>query len=893
MQAVKNFLINFLAILFFISNITSAQKNEKGVYVPADFKTINTNNLPKLNKKNDDTLDYKTFSIIKEDFLLNNGCGDYGSNQYYANIARDEDGGYLCVWIDDKSGLQEINAQLFDKNDLREGKIIRVSENYFYWNPAPFISFNKVSSEYIITWAESDGNIHAQRISKSGEKTGGNFFINQFARTNSNYPSICCAENGKILVCWYSDKDYIGGQSILLYRIFNSDLTPVIDQKEIFNPSNENTSSLGFQNTVSSDSSGNFFIVWSSYKNNHSRIFLQKIDSNGDLIDHNLVVSDSSSTIDFTFPTIASTRDGYFFIVWAEKGAYARIYNINSGFVTPQFTIEEEQSYSSYYAVTSDDNNFYVAFSGEKRFSQIISKDGQNFGEKKELSFSLSKLTKVKNKNFYSAFTKFNKDDADAMVQKFDLEFNPAGKSIKASDDYCSSEQKNPVVKYNESGRSISAWEDRRNGITQIYAQVLDENGNALSENILVNDTSIFEKGINPEVLSDKSGNFYVIFSGGEYYFNVIVQKISKDGNKIGSNNKLTDINYADNLWTHSQINDNDDLLICWQASYSNSAIYFQKFHPDFTPYNNYSKLFYTPSAVIQDISINKNFEILIMWTDYFIETGIYGKDLKGMLFNPEGSSISDSIVVYSGDRIFLNAACKLDIYKNLAFIWTDCNSYGYDNKINLKRIYSGGKNCFDSFAANSSLSNLRIIKIFNKNIFAAWSDNNKINAIMIDDNKGIVIPINLYNYETFFYTDWGIYNNNFDLDIYNNRVLLCFESIKNVDKGYDIYANIQMIDSSFYHFPISDDANYETISSVYPNPISTNVSLNYFLTIPVKVSVSVYNILGERIAVIEDKPEEPGFHTIKFNASNLPSGIYFLYYKGLKSFARKFLIVK
>ena len=59
------------------------------------------------------------------------------------------------------------------------------------------------------------------------------------------------------------------------------------------------------------------------------------------------------------------------------------------------------------------------------------------------------------------------------MVQKFDLEFNPAGKSIKASDYYCSSEQKNPVVKYNESGRSISAWEDRRNGITQIYAHVL------------------------------------------------------------------------------------------------------------------------------------------------------------------------------------------------------------------------------------------------------------------------------------------------------------------------------------------------------------------------------------------------------------------------------------
>jgi hypothetical protein len=41
-------------------------------------------------------------------------------------------------------------------------------------------------------------------------------------------------------------------------------------------------------------------------------------------------------------------------------------------------------------------------------------------------------------------------------------------------------------------------------------------------------------------------------------------------------------------------------------------------------------------------------------------------------------------------------------------------------------------------------------------------------------------------------------------------------------------------------------------------------------------VRLSVYDMLGREVAVLADQREEPGFHTVRFDASGLSSGIYF-----------------
>jgi hypothetical protein len=61
-----------------------------------------------------------------------------------------------------------------------------------------------------------------------------------------------------------------------------------------------------------------------------------------------------------------------------------------------------------------------------------------------------------------------------------------------------------------------------------------------------------------------------------------------------------------------------------------------------------------------------------------------------------------------------------------------------------------------------------------------------------------------------------------------------------------------------------------------YPNPFNPATTIKYNLPEPSHVNLSVFNILGEKIQTLVDKKQSSGLQTIKFNAANLPSGLYF-----------------
>jgi hypothetical protein len=60
-----------------------------------------------------------------------------------------------------------------------------------------------------------------------------------------------------------------------------------------------------------------------------------------------------------------------------------------------------------------------------------------------------------------------------------------------------------------------------------------------------------------------------------------------------------------------------------------------------------------------------------------------------------------------------------------------------------------------------------------------------------------------------------------------------------------------------------------------YPNPFNPVTKIKYDLPEKSKVNLSVYNILGERIAELVNSEMEAGYHEVEFNAGSLSSGVY------------------
>jgi len=61
-----------------------------------------------------------------------------------------------------------------------------------------------------------------------------------------------------------------------------------------------------------------------------------------------------------------------------------------------------------------------------------------------------------------------------------------------------------------------------------------------------------------------------------------------------------------------------------------------------------------------------------------------------------------------------------------------------------------------------------------------------------------------------------------------------------------------------------------------YPNPFNPSTNINFSLAEAGLVKMVVYDMLGQKVSVIIDEFREAGYHSITFNATNLPSGIYF-----------------
>ncbi|HEX6981940.1 MAG TPA: T9SS type A sorting domain-containing protein [Balneolaceae bacterium] len=96
--------------------------------------------------------------------------------------------------------------------------------------------------------------------------------------------------------------------------------------------------------------------------------------------------------------------------------------------------------------------------------------------------------------------------------------------------------------------------------------------------------------------------------------------------------------------------------------------------------------------------------------------------------------------------------------------------------------------------------------------------------------------------------------------------------NIKNIEilatdgKGYKWSKSI--------HLKVAAPSKFKLLQN-YPNPFNPTTTIEYLLPAEMKVKVTIYNILGRKVATLVDETQEAGRQELHWNADGMASGLY------------------
>ncbi len=400
-------------------------------------------------------------------------------------------------------------------------------------------------------------------------------------------------------------------------------------------------------------------------------------------------------------------------------------------------------------------------------------------------------------------------------------------------------------------------WYDYRDGNAEIYYKRSTNNGTDWGQDTRL--TYDIYSSVYPAIAVSGSA-VHIVWRG---FGNILYKRSTDGGNTWSPDTHLTNNTYS---YDPSIAVSDSHIYVCWWGSITQDTIYFTKSDDAGQTWRKDTALIRISGGAVAPYITARDSFVSFLWSDSPSEIFYkYSNDFG----NTWSRDIQLTNTSYpSGDP------CGAVSGNDFHVAWVECITTGTD--FNYEIFYKHSTDRGTTWSADTNLS-YSLGQCLFPSIYASGSN---VHLVWIDNYGGY----------------WDLYykkssNRGFSWDstvrLTNEPAVSTYPHITTAGSGVHVIwtddrnqrrqvyykrnrtGNIKIDEGNYLSI------RYPTILNICPNVVSQSALIRYNLPNTGRVSIKLYDITGKQTLIVKDAIEPAGERKMRFNAKNLPTGVY------------------
>ena len=643
-------------------------------------------------------------SVMRGEFACNDDVAG-GNSQQGPEVAVMPDGSLIVAWHEFRDGDADVWLQRLDAAGNPVGPNERMNDDVTMgWQGDPAVAAGP-GNVSMATWEDrrdiGNSDLFCQTFDSSGNRRGGNFRVSDSAADgDQDMSGVHIGPAGVALAAWDDRRFGLTGD------IFAQFLNPDGSRRDSnFRVNDDGIGQANqYEPAVSGDDSGRFVVAWMDGRGNNAydwNIFCQRFGPAGNRLGANIQVT-SDDSIQWS-PSLACGRGGEFVICWddrrrgAQYDVYAQRYDASGSPAGANFRVNDDGGSSDQYGgsvAKNDYGEFAVAWSDQRNgpedlYARLYHSDGTPFG----VSFRVNDdagtsvqvapdIAAMPDGGYVLVWLDARSGNYDVYCQRLGRNGAPIGVNRRLNDDGASSQQRVSSIGMETGGRICVAWEDERNGATDIYRFVGDATGQSLGPNVRLNSDGAGGAAQYYSAVAGGRSRFlaaWVDFRNGTQQSDIYAQYMDGDGQPTGTNFKVNSDDTVLQWYPYCAMDSANNALVVWMDwRNGGSRIYGRRFDAGGSPVGpDFPVSDTTTEGDYASVAMSRSGRSVVAWMDS--RDGDY--NIYCQVFAPGGTRVGPNLRVNTdGGGVYQGyPACAVDEAGRFAVAWEDMRNDHYN----------------------------------------------------------------------------------------------------------------------------------------------------------------------------------------------------------------------